>query len=391
MAKALAWADLEFESLLGEGQSGTVFRAHLRRTVANIPEGTVVAVKRYKHWVLEERGQIERIFKEVSIGREIDHPNLLKVYSAVLDSDGRPAIVMRLLDGPTLEQRLGAARETDGLVAFSFAFRVLRGLASGLQALHERGLIHRDVKPANVIVTDDAVVLADFGVIKSHAFPEQTTTGAFLGTIRYAAPEYVFGLSYDERIDVYSLGAIAYELLIGKQQHHAEQHWARLVIAKRRTPSLSIDEVRSVAARSNYNMARFVRALVNRSRAVLGGRTLDLSSVVAAIDAEAWTKTFDLFKGKFIVGAGDADPLFQAAQEAANTIWDVLLSAEIERIRRMLRARFMSSPSVWSSDDRKFLRRLEPYGLATLRTKNGQSLGFTFTKSVVEAFALDMF
>lgn len=390
MVKALAWSDLEFESLLGEGQSGTVFRARLRQTVAELPSGTAVAVKRYKHWVLEERGQIERLLKEVSIGREIKHPNLLKVHGAVFDTDGRPALVMQLHEGLTLEQRLTVARGTTTTLDFSFAFRVLRGLAAGLHALHGRGLIHRDVKPANIIVTDDAVVLADFGVIKSQSLPEQTTTGAFLGTIRYAAPEYVFGETYDERIDVYSFGTIAYELLIGKRQHDAEEHWARLVLAKKRTPPLSIEEVRNVAARSDYNMARFIRGIIDRSRAVLAGRTLSLSSVIDAIDGEAWNTTFDVEKGKFIIGE-TAGPAFQSAQAAANTIWEVLPSPEIEHIRCMLRARFMSSPSVWSSDDRRFLRRLEPYGLTMRRTKNGQNLGLTFTKPVVEAFALNMF
>jgi len=181
MKRALAWADLELLETLGEGHSGTVRKARLRRTVPDFPAGSVVAVKTYKRWVVEEPGFMERFLREVSVARSVAHSNVLQVHGAVTDDEGKPALVMEFFPGVALEHELARRRMSDEPYTFDEAVRILRQIASGLSALHKVGAVHRDVKPANILVHDDRVVLADFGVVQSASFPEQTSTGVFLG------------------------------------------------------------------------------------------------------------------------------------------------------------------------------------------------------------------
>jgi serine/threonine protein kinase len=104
MSRALSWTDFDLAERLGDGHSATVLRATMRRDVGELRAGAAVAVKRYRPWVLQQSGQIERIFREVNAGRSVQHPNLMKVYGAVLDGDGHPALVMKLYAGVTLEE-----------------------------------------------------------------------------------------------------------------------------------------------------------------------------------------------------------------------------------------------------------------------------------------------
>ena len=225
MSNALAWSDLKILEPLGEGQAGSVSKAQVRHVAGGLPLGTLVAVKRYKSWALEQPGQMKRVFRELRVGRELRHENLVGVIGLIADGGGVPALVMRYYPGKTLQRVLEEQRGSGSPLPLEYAFSLLRGIYSGLAALHERGIRHRDIKPANVIVSDSRPVLGDFGVVESPYFAEQTTTGHFLGTIRYAAPEYLFGDPYDQAADVYSAGAIAYELLTGAEFVGDARHW----------------------------------------------------------------------------------------------------------------------------------------------------------------------
>ena len=281
MAHPLAWRDLEMQDRLGEGHSGTVFSARLLNDVGGVPAGTTLAVKRYKPWVLDEPGQLERIFREVEVGRKVRHPSLVDVLGAVLDPRGQPALVMRSYEGPTLETVLSEQRRRGQVYPGEEALLILRGIAAGIVELHSHGVIHRDLKPANVILTGNGPVVADFGVVRSRDFVEQTTTGAFLGTVRYAAPEYLFGDEYDSKIDVYSFGAIAYEILLGRQHYAKYRHWARIVAAKLSGVSpLRGPELDKIAQHSDLRLARFAREVIDHSRCAVARRDLDLINCV---------------------------------------------------------------------------------------------------------------
>ena len=153
-----------------------------------------VAIKRYNSWVIDEPGQLERIFRELETGRKIIHPNLVNMVGIIADDVGRPALVMRHYEGESLQKMLERHRLENEPVDNDVALAVLGGLAGALGALHLNGVVHRDVKPANVLLTAQGPVLMDLGVVTSRDFGQMTTTPEFLGTIRYAAPEYLFGL-----------------------------------------------------------------------------------------------------------------------------------------------------------------------------------------------------
>lgn len=291
----------------------------MRHAAQGLAEGTVVAIKRYKAWVLEEPGFIERLFREVDTGRTIVHPNVLRVFGAVIDSDARPALVMQLHEGRTLAEELQRRRSSDTPYDFDTATSVLRCVAAGLIALHERGVVHRDIKPANILVHEGDAIIADFGVVSSAAFPEQTATGAFLGTIRYAAPEYLFGERSDSKIDVYSFGCLAYEIFTNSEAFGEQAHWARLVAAKDRLHELlTAGDLKSLALRFGMLRASFIRLLVESSMSRY--ERLALTKVLSAIDGEVWTHVHQLRDAEFEIGPFAYDDAFETAEEATEAL-----------------------------------------------------------------------
>lgn len=107
-----------------------------------------------------------------------------------------------LAAGETLEGHLDKVWKRENHVNIDTTFKIIGDLASAVNVIHQAGAIHLDIKPANIILCDDRPILMNFGVLSSKDFPEQTTRGEFVGTIRYAAPEYLFGEGYDSSIDI---------------------------------------------------------------------------------------------------------------------------------------------------------------------------------------------
>lgn len=162
------------------------------------------------------------------------HPNLVETLTLLSDSNGRPALVMRYYDGQTLENLLEHNRRLGQLFDLVEAFVITGKLASALAALHAVGTIHRDVKPANIVLANGEPILMDLGVVRTTKFPEQTTANAFMGTIRYSAPEYLFGDEHDASLDLFSLGAVVWELLGNTQYLAEETNWARMIDGTRK-------------------------------------------------------------------------------------------------------------------------------------------------------------
>jgi eukaryotic-like serine/threonine-protein kinase len=387
MPRVITWGDIELQAILGEGQSGIVWRALLRRDVAGLTAGTAVAVKRYKPWVLHERGQIDRIFAEVETGRKIDHPNVMRVLGAVLDDSGHPALVMKFYSGDSLAGVLAQAREQRMPLSLETSFSYLADVANAIACLHRHGIVHRDLKPANVLVTETGLVVADFGVVRSRDLPEQTTTGAFLGTIRYAAPEYLFGGNYDHRIDVYSFGAIAYELFTNKEVFDGEKHWARVVAARAggETP-IQHDELRPLAARIGFHAASLVERILHQSRCSVHARNLDLPSFVAAARDEIWTKRFIFEHGALRPGVQIFSERFRTAEEATSELRAVLTAGEIAELAELLEEHywgripaFAISAKLWSG-----LKRLK------LVKGSAETKAIRVSAAIKEAFALGL-
>ena len=196
------------EREVGSGGMATVYLAE------DIKHGRKVAVKVLRPELAAVLGA-ERFLREVQIAAQIEHPHILTLIDSG-EADGLLYYVMPFVPGESLRDRL--ARE--GPFPIGDVIRLLRDVADGLAEAHRQGLVHRDVKPDNVLISGRHAVVADFGVAKavtSATGTEQlTTAGVTLGTPAYMAPEQVAAdPSIDHRTDIYALGAMAYELLTG--------------------------------------------------------------------------------------------------------------------------------------------------------------------------------
>jgi len=201
---------------LGQGGMATVYKAYdtrLEREVA-------VKVIRKEAFPPE---QLERIFKrferEAKVLAHMVHPNIVKVYDTG-EYSGSPFLVMEYLPGKTLKDYINQPLD------FRQAARLLAPIAQALHYAHQRGILHRDVKPSNILLMEDKTpILTDFGIAKLLEDTESHTltgTGVGIGTPEYMAPEQGLGSQIDGRADVYSLGVVFYELLTGKKPFQAE-------------------------------------------------------------------------------------------------------------------------------------------------------------------------
>jgi serine/threonine-protein kinase len=172
--------------------------------------GRPVALKRV--YASGDRRGALRLKREALVGASLNHPNLVSIYDAQVQQDGDVVIVMEYVDGSPLSDVL----RTQGALAPPEALRVLGGLAAALDAIHARGIVHRDVKPPNVLVgTEGAVKLADLGIADVADRTRITTSGAIVGSFSYMAPEQLHGASPSPKMDIYALAAVAYETLCG--------------------------------------------------------------------------------------------------------------------------------------------------------------------------------
>jgi tetratricopeptide (TPR) repeat protein len=194
---------------LGRGGSSVVYRAqHVRL-------GRVAALKLLTPAPGGSERQ-DRFLRESRLAASLDHPAIVPVYDAG-EENGRLYIAMACIEGSDLKALL----VQEGRLPLRRALRIVGQIASALDAAHARGLVHRDVKPENILVGPaDRAYLSDFGVVKEVAAIGITRTGSFVGTIDYCAPEQIEGRDIDGRADVYSLACVLYECLVGTAPFH---------------------------------------------------------------------------------------------------------------------------------------------------------------------------
>ena len=200
------------ESKLGSGGMSTVYLA-----VDEVLDRHV-AIKLLHREISEEADQLERFRREARAAARLSHPNLVGVIDAGED-DGRPYIVFEYIKGRTLKRRLQEEGRLPVDEAVAYAIEIGRGLT----AAHARKLVHRDVKPQNVLIDPDGrAKVTDFGIARSLEQQGMTATGRVLGTTDYVSPEQAMGEDVDERSDAYSLGVVLYEMLTGDVPFRAE-------------------------------------------------------------------------------------------------------------------------------------------------------------------------
>ncbi len=190
---------------LGVGGMATVYLAE------DSSLGRKVALKVMAERYAEDGEFVERFRREAQAAARLNHPNIIAVYDRG-EADGRPYIAMEYLQGRTLKQVI----QKEGPLPPERAIAVAMQVLSGLRYAHEHGVVHRDVKPHNVLVGDDGrIKVTDFGI--AHAGdPQMTEVGSIVGTAQYLSPEQARGRSVGPQTDVYSLGVVLYEMLAGR-------------------------------------------------------------------------------------------------------------------------------------------------------------------------------
>jgi serine/threonine protein kinase len=193
------------EARLGQGGMGIVFRA------THTGDGDTVALKVLRDELSQDEGYKRRLAREARAAAEVDHPHLARVL-AVGEADGRSYLAVRYVEGRSLAERLAAEGPLDPPALLRLATEV----GAGLDALHDRGLVHRDVKPANVMLdADGSAVLGDFGLAKGRADTVLTRPGQVLGTLDYLAPELIRGEPATPASDLYAFGCVLFECIAG--------------------------------------------------------------------------------------------------------------------------------------------------------------------------------
>ena len=213
-------AGFRIESVLGRGGMSVVYLAEQTRL------GRKVALKILASGLIErDESYRDRFLQESRVAASLDHPNIIPIYDAGEEA-GCLYIAMRYVEGRDLAQIL----EQEGPLGLGRTIFILDQVARALDAAHERELVHRDVKPANVLLVgnSDRVYLTDFGVAKPTTSGGLTRTGFFIGTPDYSAPEQIEGREVDARTDVYALGAVLYSCLTGLAPYARETEVAVL-------------------------------------------------------------------------------------------------------------------------------------------------------------------
>ncbi|HEY5839641.1 MAG TPA: protein kinase [Pyrinomonadaceae bacterium] len=211
-------------SKIGEGGMGEVYRARDAKL------GRDVAIKVLPASLSENTDRLNRFEQEAQAAGALNHPNILSIYH-IGTHDGAPYIVSELLEGETLRDRMNG-NALPQRKAVDFALQIARGLA----AAHDKGIVHRDIKPENIFITDDGrVKILDFGLAKLTAPVDgkqpqtevptrkvHTDPGTVMGTMGYMSPEQLKDKPVDHRSDIFSFGAILYEMLSGKRAFRAD-------------------------------------------------------------------------------------------------------------------------------------------------------------------------
>src|SRR3954453_4896891 len=217
------FAGYRIEGVLGRGGMGVVYLAEQHDL------GRRVAIKVIAPALASDPNYLERFSRESRLAAAIEHPNAIPIYEAGVADDEMPYLVMRYVEGEVLSSLL----RREGRLETRRAAAIVDQIAGALDEAHARGLVHRDVKPANVIVESrrgtEHAYLTDFGLTREmDASSGVTATGRWVGTIDYASPEQIKGRPVDARCDVYALGCVLFTSLTGRLPFERDEDVAKL-------------------------------------------------------------------------------------------------------------------------------------------------------------------
>jgi transcriptional regulator with XRE-family HTH domain len=227
-SESISLSDFNLDQPIGGGGAGKVWKASAARDLPFAARGQFLAVKLYEVDILKEPAQRARIQEEYRTGSCLSHPNLVRVYHVDVQAE-KPFLIMELLEGQNLLDWRKDHEPQDDFI-LQFCTQIL----DAIEFLHSARRVHRDLKPSNLhIDLTGRLRLLDFGIIRSLRDPGVTQSGGrFVGTWRYAAPEYIDSKEYDFRSDLYSFGATLYFLLHGSEIFAAAKQTQDIIRAK---------------------------------------------------------------------------------------------------------------------------------------------------------------
>jgi len=267
--------------LIGRGGMGTIYKVHDRELDRDI------ALKVIRPDIAGNPVVLERFKREIQLSSEVTHKNVLRVYD-LGESEGIKFVTMQLVDGEDLSQRL----KRDGKLPQEQLADVFRKICEGLAAAHDQGVIHRDLKPHNVMLDHaGGVYLTDFGLAKSLTQTAMTQAGELLGTPFYMSPEQVKGEPVDRRSDIYALGVILYELASGQVPFGEGSSYEVMMQRLKKAPR-PVTEL-------NPEVPAYVEKIIERCLQVeAAARYQTVQEILTDLEAETFHSTFGYWARK---------------------------------------------------------------------------------------------
>jgi serine/threonine protein kinase len=336
---ATPFGHYQLQKLIGRGGMGEVYRAYDTKT------DRIVALKVLPHHLAEDATFQQRFRRESQAAAGLNDPHVVPIHGYG-EIDRRLYLDMRLIEGRNLGTMLEDAEGKP--LGPAFAVKVVEQVATALDAAHEAGLIHRDVKPSNILITDrDFVYLIDFGLARSAGEKGLTTAGNTLGTLAYMAPERFEGAQIDRRADIYALTCVLYECVTGQRPYPSESYEQQIkghmvsppprpsaidpklsafddVIAKgmAKKPEKryqTAGELAAAARRALETPVRTTGRSGKHSRQRSGGVSRRALAIAAAVVLVAALGTFGVWQLVGRSGGGDAKPAGVAESSATPT------------------------------------------------------------------------
>ncbi|MFL5885283.1 MAG: protein kinase domain-containing protein [Thermoleophilaceae bacterium] len=295
------------ERRLGAGGMSTVFLA--RDSVLERP----VAVKLLAEHLAEDEAFVARFRHEALAAARLQHPNIVQVFDSGLDqTTDRHYIVMEYVDGPSAADLLRQKSTLD----VDEAVRIVRDSCHGLDYAHRAGVVHRDVKPGNLLISDETggVKLADFGIAKAAEQTRITQVGSVLGTAAYLSPEQASGEEAAPASDIYSLGVCAYQFLAGRLPHE----YGSLTELAMKQQNEAVQPITEFRPEVPPALDRAVRISLERDQRMRYGSALDFAAAVeAGLHGQDTAATQAFMTGGWDTQATQAMPAGTAATRVA--------------------------------------------------------------------------